>query len=113
MTHTISKLPRELPNNELLGRQLFLKLTKLFPQIEVDSSLDHEEIDWSEFTIRVPKSKIAMTQSPSAVKVEISDVDEKYLYITLSLENQDYNNTTLPLDTKLVYDNLRAGINDE
>lgn len=113
MTQTIAELPRELPNNELLGRQLFLKLTKLFPQIEVDSSKDHENIDWSVFTIRIPKDKLSMTQSPSSVSVEITDVDEKFLYITLALEDQDYNNSTLPLDTKVVYDNLRAGIKDE
>lgn len=113
MNQIIKDLPRELPNNELLGRQLFLKLVKLFPQIEVDGSEDHENVDWSVYTIRIPKKQIAMTRSPSSISVDISNVDETHLYITLALKDQDYNNSTLPLDTKQVYDNLRAGIKDE
>jgi hypothetical protein len=113
MTNIIRNLERELPNNELLGRQLFLKLTKLFPQIEVDSSEDHENIDWSLYTFKIPKELIAMTSSPSSIDVEITDVDENSLYITVKLENQDYNSSTLPLDSKTVYDNIRNALTDK
>lgn len=113
MSDIIRDLPRELPNNEVMGRQLFLKLTKLFPHIEVDSSKDHEDINWSVYTLRIPKEKLAMTDSPGSIQVSLSDVDEKYVYLTISLEDQDYNNSTLPLDTKEVYDNIRTGIKDE
>lgn len=110
MTEIIKTLDRELPNNELLGRQLFLKLTKLYPQIEVDSSEDHENINWSVYTVKIPKNILLMTKNPSSVSVEISDVDENNVYLTLKLEDQDYNNTTLPLDTKEVYDNIRNAL---
>lgn len=113
MTEIIKNLDRELPNNELLGRQLFLKLTKLYPQIEVDSSEDHENINWSIYTVKVPKSLLIMTSSPESVSVELTHVDEDNVYITLKLEDQDYNNTTLPLDTKEVYDNIRNSLTQE
>jgi hypothetical protein len=110
MSDTIQRLERELPNNEILGRQLFLKLTKLFPQIEVDSSEEHENINWSVYTLKVPKEFLAMTEAPDSMSVEVTDVDENSLYVTISLENQDYNNSTLPLDTKTVYDNIRGAL---
>jgi len=109
----LKELERELPNNELLGRRLFMQLVSRFPDIALDEQKDHEEVNWSCYTVKIPHSRLGILNSPDSITLQITDADDHGISMLIKLEDQDYNNSTLPLDSKQVLDNLTESMNNE
>lgn len=98
----VHQLDREITTAELCGRKFFRDITRLFPQIYLDSDLPHEEVDWSLYTLKVPTH--LLLQSSDNIKIDVTD---DYIYLHLSFEES----TELPLEAISLYKKLRTVLN--
>lgn len=93
----LKELPRDLDSNEIIGRELFLKITKEFPEIHLAEDKNHEDVLWSCYSIRVPLSLFKFFPSEGGINVTSPN---KYITLNIHLEHQDPNYCTLPLEAR-------------
>jgi hypothetical protein len=111
-TQIITTLKRDIPTNELVGRKFFRDLATWFPDIRLDSQLSHEEQYWGEYTIVLPHPVNTLFLSTEAIQVS-SNSTELRNTMSLKFKDQDPNNTTLPLDSRTLLQNIISQLREK
>lgn len=96
----VHQLDREITTAELCGRKFFRDITRLFPQIYLDSDLPHEKVDWSSYTIKIPPD--LLFEGSENITITASDM---YLHLYFN------ESTELPLEAISLYKQLRTKLN--
>ena len=108
----IYSLEREASINEIIGRKFFKDLFKWFPTIRLVDDTLHEEQFWGDYTIVVPHPINSATLSDETISV-VSNSTEGRHTLSLSFKHQDPNNTTLPLRSRTLFQNILQQLKDQ